>query len=481
MATRKVNVNDVLLTVNLFLFFSFLIDAKKLEDIVQESSGGLPFLQFTKDGVRVNFAGYHAETGLGGLLGNSQTGGGLHASAGTPFGPQASAGLGGLLNGDNANTGGGLYAQAGLGHNRPAARAGLGGILDGSGNSNNPIAGILFADAGLGKNQPAAKAGLAGILDGSGNSNNPIAGTLFADAGLGNNQPAAKAGLAGILDGSGNSNNPIAGTLFADAGLGNNQPAVRTSDNVYYDTVPSNAASIKPSTSHTNIQLISGSIPKNHKSQRAINSKSVVLINEPIPESKYFPEAGTSAELYANTGYVNGKSHVSAFENVQKIPTSRDKSIEEDRKINESTPLVNGLISSKGVVEANAGANGNAAVGNNVNTAQEQPVLNHWYLRKRFRSGPLRKQILHSSSVIPVSVPIPASTSSGTSGTASGGVSASASGEIISRVNADSSTGSDITFVGSKTYKPGSFFDDIFNIPISTLTAVNQLLRNNVG
>ncbi|XP_035737717.1 uncharacterized protein LOC118448492 isoform X4 [Vespa mandarinia] len=396
MATRKVNVNDVLLIVNLFLFFSFLIDAKKLEDIVQESSGGLPFLQFTKDGVRVNFAGYHAETGLGGLLGNSQAGGGLHASAGTPFGPQASAGLGGLLNGDNANTGGGLYAQAGLGHNRPAARAGLGGILDGSGNSNNPIAGILFANAGLGNNQPEAKAGLAGILDGSGNSNNPIA----------------------------------------------------------------------------------DSIPKNHKSQRAINSKSVVLINEPIPESKYFPKAGTSAELYANTGYVSGKS---AFENVQKIPTSRDKSIEEDRKINESTPLVNGLISSKGVIEANAGANGNAAVGSNVNTAQEQPVLNHWYLRKRFRSGPLRKQILHSSSVIPVSVPIPASTSSGTSGTASGGVSASASGEIISRVNADSSAGSDITFVGSKTYKPGSFFDDIFNIPISTLTAVNQLLRNNVG
>ncbi|XP_046816807.1 uncharacterized protein LOC124423287 isoform X1 [Vespa crabro] len=440
MATRKVNVNDVLLTVNLFLFFSFLIDAKKLDDIVQESSGGLPFLQFTKDGVRVNFAGYHAETGLGGLLGNSQTGGGLHASAGTPFGPQASAGLGGLLNGDNANTGGGLYAQAGLGHNRPAARAGLGGILDGSGNSNNPIAGILFANAGLG-----------------------------------NNQPSAKAGLAGILDGSGNSNNPIAGTLFADAGLGNNQPAVRTSDNVYYDTIPSNAASIKPSTSHTNIQLISGSIPKNHKSQRAINSKSVVQINEPIPESKY---AGTSAELYANTGYVSGKS---AFENVQKIPTSRDKSIEEDRKINEATPLVNDLISSKGVIEANAGANGNAAVGSNVNTAQEQPLLNHWYLRKRFRSGPLRKQILHSSSVIPVSVPITASTSSGTSGTASGGVSASASGEIISRVNADSSAGSDVTFVSSKTYKPGSFFDDIFNIPISTLTAVNQLLRNNAG
>lgn len=147
--------------------------------------------------------------------------------------------------------GGGLFAQAGLGHNRPAARAGLGGILDGSGNSNNPnAAGNLFAEAGLGNNLPGARAGLGGILDGSGNSNNPVAGNLFAEAGLGNNQPAARAGLEGVLNG--NENKPI-------------------SDNVHYDTVSSNTASIKPSTSHTNIQLISGSIPKNHKNQRAVN------------------------------------------------------------------------------------------------------------------------------------------------------------------------------------------------------------------
>lgn len=74
--------------------------------------------------------------------------------------------------------------------------------------------------------------------------------------------------------------------------------------------------------------------------------------------------AGTSAELYGNvhadvsTGYVNGKS---TFENVQKIPTSRDKSFEENRKINEFTSSINGSISSKGIVEA--GANGNAEVG----------------------------------------------------------------------------------------------------------------------
>jgi len=46
----------------------------------------------------VNFGGYHAEAGLGGLL--RGTGGGLHASAGTPWGAHAGAGLGGQL-GDN--------------------------------------------------------------------------------------------------------------------------------------------------------------------------------------------------------------------------------------------------------------------------------------------------------------------------------------------------------------------------------------------
>lgn len=41
MATRTVSVSGVLLAVNLFLFFSFLVDARKVEDIVQESSGGV--------------------------------------------------------------------------------------------------------------------------------------------------------------------------------------------------------------------------------------------------------------------------------------------------------------------------------------------------------------------------------------------------------------------------------------------------------
>lgn len=49
-----------------------------------------------KDGqIGVNFGGYHAEAGLGGLLTGNAAHGGLTASAGTPFGQTAQAGLGG--------------------------------------------------------------------------------------------------------------------------------------------------------------------------------------------------------------------------------------------------------------------------------------------------------------------------------------------------------------------------------------------------
>lgn len=45
--------------------------------------------------IGVNFGGYHAEAGLGGLLTGNAAHGGLTASAGTPFGQTAHAGLGG--------------------------------------------------------------------------------------------------------------------------------------------------------------------------------------------------------------------------------------------------------------------------------------------------------------------------------------------------------------------------------------------------
>ncbi|XP_023177340.2 uncharacterized protein LOC111603815 isoform X1 [Drosophila hydei] len=63
-----------------------------------------------RDGkVGVNFAGFHADAGLGGLLTGNTAHGGLSASAGTPWGSRAAAGLGGGLNG---RTAGGAYAAA---------------------------------------------------------------------------------------------------------------------------------------------------------------------------------------------------------------------------------------------------------------------------------------------------------------------------------------------------------------------------------
>ncbi|XP_041633085.1 uncharacterized protein [Drosophila kikkawai] len=63
-----------------------------------------------RDGkVGVNFAGYHADAGLGGLLTGNSAHGGLSASAGTPWGARAAAGLGGNLDGRTSGVG---YAAA---------------------------------------------------------------------------------------------------------------------------------------------------------------------------------------------------------------------------------------------------------------------------------------------------------------------------------------------------------------------------------
>uniref|UniRef100_A0A182ISA1 Uncharacterized protein n=1 Tax=Anopheles atroparvus TaxID=41427 RepID=A0A182ISA1_ANOAO len=89
------------------------------------------FLTFRDGKFGVNFGGYHAEAGLGGLLTGNSAHGGLSASAGTPHGQQAGAGIGGLLGG-NERTAGGAYAGATAGHGVGASAA-IGGGLDGAG------------------------------------------------------------------------------------------------------------------------------------------------------------------------------------------------------------------------------------------------------------------------------------------------------------------------------------------------------------
>ncbi|KAL1489766.1 hypothetical protein ABEB36_013700 [Hypothenemus hampei] len=92
-----------------------------------------PFLTFKDGRVGVNFFGFKASAGLGGLLTGDASHGGLHAEAETPFGQKAAAGLGGRVNGQGRSVGG-LYAGATAGGGVGAA-AGLDGVADGEGSS----------------------------------------------------------------------------------------------------------------------------------------------------------------------------------------------------------------------------------------------------------------------------------------------------------------------------------------------------------
>jgi len=87
-----------------------------LKVIVLVTIAEVCFAQLTyKDGkVGVNFAGYSAEAGLGEILTGNSEHGGLTASAGTPFGQRAGAGL---------EKNGAAYADASAGHGIDAGAA----------------------------------------------------------------------------------------------------------------------------------------------------------------------------------------------------------------------------------------------------------------------------------------------------------------------------------------------------------------------
>lgn len=117
------------------------------------------FLTFRDGKFGVNFGGYHAEAGLGGLLTGNNAHGGLSASAGTPHGQQAGAGIGGLLGG-NERTAGGAYAGATAGHGVGASAA-IGGGLDdrgaaGGAGAESHAGGVSKKVVRLGQTNPGA-------------------------------------------------------------------------------------------------------------------------------------------------------------------------------------------------------------------------------------------------------------------------------------------------------------------------------------
>ncbi|KAK9887071.1 hypothetical protein WA026_020010 [Henosepilachna vigintioctopunctata] len=112
-----------------------------------------PLFSFNNGRIGVNFLGYKASAGLGGLLTGNAADGGLFASAKTPHGQEAVAG--GIGRAGNSLSAGGLYAGAKTGYGQHAS-TGIGGIAA----ENNAIGGT-FAKAGTGYGHKAG-VGLAG-------------------------------------------------------------------------------------------------------------------------------------------------------------------------------------------------------------------------------------------------------------------------------------------------------------------------------
>ncbi|XP_050299872.1 uncharacterized protein LOC126738542 isoform X2 [Anthonomus grandis grandis] len=111
------------------------------------SIGVPPLLTFKNGNIGVNFLGFKASAGLGGLLIGDMSHGGLHAEAETPFGQRADAGLGGKVDGHGRSVGV-LYSKATAG-GKVGAVAGLYGTVDA-----NESARRSYADAsayGVGK------------------------------------------------------------------------------------------------------------------------------------------------------------------------------------------------------------------------------------------------------------------------------------------------------------------------------------------
>nr|XP_032516482.1 uncharacterized protein LOC116769483 [Danaus plexippus plexippus] len=118
------------------------------------------FISFKDGKLGVNFGGYHAGVGIGGLLGGSGGAGGLYAEAGTPSGQAARAGLGGVVS-EHGGSSGGLYAGATAGGNI-RAQAGLAG-----GVTAEKSAGGGFASAQAGPNHATSGLGGETTLEGS--------------------------------------------------------------------------------------------------------------------------------------------------------------------------------------------------------------------------------------------------------------------------------------------------------------------------
>ncbi|XP_076394050.1 uncharacterized protein LOC100883691 [Megachile rotundata] len=317
------------------------------------------------------------------------------------------------------------------------AAAGLGGLLGGA-----KAGGGLHASVGTPWGAHAG-AGLGGALGGD---DATAGGGLYARAGLGHGRSEVGAGLGGLLDGSGRSATPASGGLYAGAKVGDHGVGVSTSgstgSNNPNEPSTSNAQNGgNPSKGTSNIQIISHGGKKQHKIKQALAEEA-----GSTETSKQVVPAASKEERDVHP-VQTPPAAASVFNPLSAIPVPQT--------------VVGGAILEAPLVPP---------LPNQVNEVVQLEQRPHrvkfgrplWRVRKRVW-GPT-KYITINSSVESQETPqkkdrkrrqVPMYTSNRPM--------LDKNGVPIENDNGD------------------HFFDDIFKIPISTLGAVNDFLKNNAS
>ncbi|KAJ2950989.1 hypothetical protein O0L34_g5365 [Tuta absoluta] len=402
-----------------------------------------PQLISFKDGkIGVNFAGYHASAGLGGLLGDGASGG-LFAEAGTPFGQSARAGLGGAVDG-NGGSRGGLYAGATAGGNVKAS-AGLGG-----GVTDEKSSGSGFATAQAG--DKVASSGLGGGASVEGASGFSFAGTKSYGLSKGVVKEVEVAP-------------PV-------------QPAEIHKD-IDVDVKIDAANEVKP--------LPLAPVIVEHKTAVAAESPSTVVVKEIHPEPA---PAVVQKEIYHSyrrikphrhhlhkTAYIGGYiGSDGGFDVPAPPPPPPPPQVVYRTKYVPVQPVIEKRVDVGVDSAAHVGANAHADVGGS-GGGQFGYTKQITYQRN--------PQFFADIFNIPISTLRAVGNFLGNAaGSTSVSVQKSASiqaEDISSKHEPSSSAASTDTQISVQTPNVSSIIDDIFSIPINTLGAVNKFLENNVA
>ncbi|XP_055609161.1 uncharacterized protein LOC129756333 isoform X4 [Uranotaenia lowii] len=451
------------------------------------------FLTFQDGKFGVNFGGYHAEAGLGGLLTGNAAHGGLSASAGTPYGQQAGAGIGGIASG-NERTAGGAYAGATAGHGVGASAA-IGGGLAGEGGAG-----------GVGAEAHAAGVSKKVVRLGQTNGADAPSEAVFESE----TAPAKS---------------PSVSTRFNQENDGKSKTKTKT----YVKEVNTDISAHHPVHTRTKTFYKKKIISRPHKvatddnfnGHHGIQSETHVY-NNGFDLNRFFdfqtfsnlaatyahPPVQTSISSVATTSHVEHKGHTANTEltkEVSKDEQNNGNGVQPPNK----TSVTSIATSSRGKdkdQKPNTELNKEVTIDRIFNSIEVQPPVktsvtsiattNHVADKSQTSNTELNKEVATGTTIYAHGVQPPIKTS-GTSITSITTIShrgdnkdRSKNTELNKEVHLNNrqdtngqSSGSSqttTTITGSSSHGT-NFWNDIFNIPIATLSAVNQFLNNKSG